>query len=182
MKVSTKLIIVIDPYTLRLNHPHSTGWIRKIDRFLFSYYPKTFGLPCFLPFPKIKRQLVVDDKPVFMGGGVNCFNEQLKVKPVIVNKETLKHCIDAARQGWFEVRNFKYNGFYSTIKEGYANLRPKINDLEESNDPGMYKYRGLEIPACAIEGIQILYKPKQSNKIPLLFGTASSSESLKSNS
>lgn len=87
MKISKRLIIVIDKHGLRLNRPHSIGWLCKLDRFIFKYSHDKYGLSCFLPLPLLKYQLVVDGKPVYSGGGVNCFNEPMKIYPVIINKK-----------------------------------------------------------------------------------------------
>lgn len=173
MKISTKNIIIFDKYGLRLNFPNAKGIFRKIDKFVFKYSnSKKIGLPCFLTTPKIRKQLVIDGKPVYSGGGVNCWNEPLDIYPVTVNKEQLMNCLKVARKGTFRVRNFEYNGFMGKLLEGYTKLNPKIEDLVLTNDPGIYKFGDNYIPSYAIEGIEILFKVKETNKIPNLFGAS----------
>jgi hypothetical protein len=171
MKISKRLIFVWDKYGLRLNNPSwSFGWKSKIDRFIFKYYKDKYGLPCFLPLPKLKYQLIVDGKPYYKGGGVNCFNEPMPIVPVLIDKLTESYCRQAAVRGWFRVRNYSYNGFCGKLEEGYSDLKPKIKELELTNDPGIYKYKDKFIPSFAIEGVEILYKVNTSSKIPNLFG------------
>lgn len=175
--ISTRKRIVYDKHGIRLNRPWSSGIWFKIDRFIFAY-GNTFGLPCFLPSISLKNQLVVDGKPVFSGGGLNCFGEKMKIWPVIVDAETLKHCKEAYASKKFKIRNFKYNGFGGQELPGYTKY--EAVSLEKTNDPGVYKAKttkGTEkyIPSFAIEGVQILYTINDSQKRPDLFGVASDS-------
>ena len=177
MKITTRLIFIIDKYAIRLNFPQSRRFLRKVDRFIFGY-GKSFGIPCFCPMIKIKKQLVVDNIPVYSGGGVNCFGEKLNKCPVIINSEILNNCIEASQNGFHKVRNFQYNGFYGRLLEGYAKYT--ISSPMKTSDPGIYKCISSDgktkyIPSYAIEGIEIVYKPKETLDIPSLFGVASQS-------
>lgn len=175
--ISTRKRIVVDKHGIRLNNPGASGIWFKIDRFIFGY-GRSFGLPCFIPSISLKNQLVVDGKPVFSGGGMNCFGEKLEVWPVIVDAETLKHCKEAYEKKRFKIRNFQYNGFFGQELPGYTKY--EAVSLEKTNDPGVYRAKtstGKEkyIPSFAIEGVQILYKINDSQERPDLFGVASNS-------
>lgn len=176
-KITTKLIFIVDKYAIRLNFPQSSGLLRKLDRFIFDY-GKSFGIPCFCPMVKLKKQLIIDDIPVYSGGGVNCFGEKQKIYPVIVDSKTLNNCIEANKNDFYKVRNFKYNGFYGELLPGYANYT--ISNPIKTSDPGIYKCVASNgetkyIPSYAIEGIEITYRPKETLDRPLLFGVASNS-------
>lgn len=184
--ISTKLVIVVHEHGIRLNRPHSTGIWRKLDQWLFNYhgerkdgtFGRTKGLPCFLPLPKIERQLVVDGKPIYSGGGVNCFNEPMKVWKVTVDKKTLNQCKEAYITHRFRIRNYEYNGFMGKLHDGYADFVGF--EVKELNDGGTYEVLTSDntvkyVPSWAIEGIQIMYKPKETKEIPVLFGFADTS-------
>ena len=180
MKISTKNILLWDRNSIRLNHPSCSGILGKIDRFIFNYsYPrrKWFYIPCFLPLLKVYKQLTVDGKSVYGGGGVNCFNEPIPIKPVVVSKESLQHCIEAANNGFFRIKRFEYNGFYGKLKQGH--IKEVATSVVATDDPGIYKCitnKGniMYIPSFALEGIEITFKVKESNNVPSLFGVASS--------
>lgn len=172
--IKTKWILVWTRTALRLNNPrHRWGtFLWKLDRWLFAY-GDTNGIPCFLGMHLPKRQLVVNGKPVYRGGGVNCYNEPQPILPTIVNKETFAQCERAYHTKVFKVKNFEYNGFTGQLKEGHTDY--VVNSMESTSDPGIYNCACSDgnirsIPSFAIEGIEIVYNPKQSTEVPLLFG------------
>lgn len=178
-KITTRTILRIDKHGIRLNHPSLQGILGRIDRWVFNYsWPrrKYFYVPCFLPLLKMYKQLVIDNVPVYMGGGVNCFNEPNEIVPVIISKEELQQCIEANTNGYWRIRRFEYNGFYGRLKKGH--IKEVAISIVETNDPGIYKCmtnKGSIIyaPSYAIEGIQLIYKVKENNNIPCLFGIVS---------
>ena len=176
-KIATRLIFVIDKYAIRLNFPQSRGFLRKVDRFIFGY-GKSLGIPCFCPMIKLRNQLVIDNIPVYSGGGVNYFGEKVKVYPITIDSEILNNCIEANKNGFHKVRNFQYNGFCGKLLKGYAKYT--ISNPIKTSDPGIYKCIASDgetkyIPSYAIEGIEIVYKPKETLDMPSLFGIASQS-------
>jgi hypothetical protein len=175
MIVTTRKKLIIKKNAIRINNPIAIGWRRKLDRFLFNYN-KSFGLPCFLPMIYLVNQLVVDNKPVYIGGMKNGWGEKIPIRPVIVSNHELTKCKEAAETGVFKVSNFEYNGIFSKALPGIADY--VVTDAIQSTDPGCWKCicsdgKTRHIPGCYLSGIQIKMKPNTEDLI--IFGPASKS-------
>jgi len=187
MKITTRKIVIIPEFGgIRLYHPQhgKKGILRKIwhsfnENFFYkSYDKKAFGfIPTFIRLPLIVNQLVIDSIPKYTGGGVNGFGETIKVRPVIVNEKSLRHCKDAAETKEFKIRNFTYNGMGSTELEGYANYVGI--SMVKNSDPGCWTVQCSDgktrhIPGFYIEGCQINEFVDKSTQYTI-FGPASAS-------